>query len=489
MLSSVEVDRASPASWRQSRERERRAAADALAAELVECHDDLGQLFDTLARRVVELIGEGCVITTITSSGAELEPRVVLHADPVVDLAMQEVLAGERIRIGEGIAGTAAADRRSVVLNDLPPETLADATPDRFSPFARDHPMLALMIVPLVASGELLGTLGVMRTTSTAPYEVEDLRLLRALAGRAAETIVRARRRSTLDPDDHEAIYEHHLDGLLVATPDGTVLAANPAACTALRLPEHVLVGVGLDTLFEVSDGDLPTALADLAAVGQARSELAMRRADGTTFVAAVWSNVYVTAAGSARTCVGFRDVGAEVAEREAARIRLAELEQAADRDPLTGLWNRRGFGVAAEQALARADREGSASQLVFLDIDRLKQINDGGGHAVGDAVIVAVADAITAAVRAADVACRLGGDEFLVLAVGTTDEEVQAVVQRIDRALTDASVDSTAITVTAGTAGRPPGDTRSLQDLIDEADRSMYQRKVLRRLSRQEEH
>ena len=254
-------------------------------------------------------------------------------------------------------------------------------TPPQYAAFVRDHPLRAMMVAPLVASGQLVGTLGSIRTSSDEPYSSDDLRLLEALADRAALALDEGiSGPHAIGAADFEAIYRHNLDGVLLTTPDGHLLAANPAACSILGLSEREIVDGGRDAIVVADDPRLVRAIEERGRGGHARAEFAMRRGDGTTFIADVSSTIYTTPDRKVRAVVIFRDVTERVAARELTMAKVAELEQAADRDPLTGLWNRRGFSVAAEQALASADRQGTVCQLVFVDVDSLKTINDTRG-------------------------------------------------------------------------------------------------------------
>lgn len=456
---------------------------DEFWASLVAVANDVPALLRLIADRVVEALGDGCVITTIDPGGELLEPQAVRHVDPVVEAAMAAVLHQEPMRVGEGIAGSVAADQRPVMLNDLPPSTVAETTPARFLPFVRDHPMRAIAIVPLVVAGELLGTLGSIRTEAGHPYTPDDLRLLEGLAHQAslamAEALTGPR---SIGVADYEAIFHHNLDGVLFSTPDGHMLAANPAACVLLGRTQREIVDSTREDLVEGDDPRLARALQERATTGRVRTELNMRRADGSTFPADVSSTIYTAQHGKVRTVIIFRDITVEVAARQAAEARLDELSQAADRDPLTGLWNRRGFAVAGAHALAEADRHGLVSQLVFLDLDGLKAINDEHGHAAGDTAIRAVASAIERALREVDVACRFGGDEFVLLAVGTPTHAVGPLIDRIDAQLLRATLPMP-IQFSVGVVERPPHGGSDLDELIDSADRDMYQHKVLRRL------
>jgi diguanylate cyclase (GGDEF)-like protein/PAS domain S-box-containing protein len=452
--------------------------------ELVERHHDLPALLRLITERVVSVLGDGCVLTTVSADGMSLTPSSISHTDPTVAAAMRAVLSTDEMRIGEGIAGTVAADRRPVIMNDLPPQQVAETTPARFMPFVRDHPMRALMIAPLIANGELLGTIGAVRTSSDAPYTPADLALLEALAERAALAIADALAGPrTIGAADFEAIYRYNLDGVLITTPDGHILAANPAACEILGRTEVEIIRSGREGVVVVDDPRLQLALAERAATGRSRAELFLSRGDGTTFPADVSSTIFTTPDQKVRTVIIFRDVSGEVAARESARAKVEELEHTVNRDALTGLLNRRGFALAASQALAAEDRSQSTAHVLFLDVDRLKGINDELGHRAGDAAIVAMASAIDRSIRDVDVACRLSGDEFVVLLVDTARPGADRVVERIRKELADDPDAPAGTGFTAGVMERPPLSETSLDELIDIADHDMYRHKVVKRL------
>ena len=102
--------------------------------------------------------------------------------------------------------------------------------------------------------------------------------------------------------------------------------------------------------------------------------------------------------------------------ELERNNARIHDLEKLADRDPLAPVANRRAFLHELERFNALAERYGTPSSVIYFDVNGMKEINDRFGHGAGDRVIVAVADALLANVRASDVVGRLGGDEFGVI-------------------------------------------------------------------------
>ncbi len=162
-------------------------------------------------------------------------------------------------------------------------------------------------------------------------------------------------------------------------------------------------------------------------------------------------------------------------------RMLQARLSEQAHRDPLTGLYNRRYLDATLQRELARCQREGLPLSLVLVDLDHFKQINDRWGHPVGDQVLCQLADRLSAQARLADVACRYGGEEFLVLLPGMPAE---VALQRAEgwRAGFAASrvqhgAASIHATLSAGVATYPQ-DGSSPQALIGAADRALYQAK-----------
>src|SRR5713226_10469939 len=100
----------------------------------------------------------------------------------------------------------------------------------------------------------------------------------------------------------------------------------------------------------------------------------------------------------------------------------LAEMGDLALVDELTGLYNRRGFMAIAERQLKVGRRSGKGMLLFFIDVDDLKQINDSYGHAEGDRVLKHITEALEKTFRDSDVIARMGGDEFVVLAIEASD-------------------------------------------------------------------
>jgi diguanylate cyclase (GGDEF)-like protein len=153
----------------------------------------------------------------------------------------------------------------------------------------------------------------------------------------------------------------------------------------------------------------------------------------------------------------------------------VERLRTLAEQDPLTRLPNRRVFMRDLEREVERARRYGHPLSLVIGDVDRFKAINDTYGHPAGDDALCAVAETLTAGLRAADGAYRLGGDEFALLLPETTREEAAAVVRRLDSAFRATAPGPFAqLKMSCGFATHPAHGADA-ETLIRQADAALY--------------
>lgn len=156
----------------------------------------------------------------------------------------------------------------------------------------------------------------------------------------------------------------------------------------------------------------------------------------------------------------------------------LAELAQ---RDPLTGLANRRFAFELIERGIAYISRKKSTYAVVMTDLDRFKSVNDTYGHQAGDNVIVNFAKIIMSEVRDYDVSCRYGGEEFMLFLPDTNTKQAEEVANRIRLALAKDVINfnGNAIIVTAsfGVAGGNGND--DFDSILNKADKTLYQAKI----------
>jgi diguanylate cyclase (GGDEF)-like protein len=154
---------------------------------------------------------------------------------------------------------------------------------------------------------------------------------------------------------------------------------------------------------------------------------------------------------------------------------------ESARRDPLTGLGNRQAYDMAIQREIRLARRLRTPLSLIVIDIDKFKRINDTHGHVSGDRVLRKLADVIRESVRLTDIACRYGGEEFVILLPGTHSEGAALLAERVRKTASEVvcmSVASEALrfTVSLGIASLYESD--SAQDLLDRADHAMYEGK-----------
>jgi diguanylate cyclase (GGDEF)-like protein len=139
---------------------------------------------------------------------------------------------------------------------------------------------------------------------------------------------------------------------------------------------------------------------------------------------------------------------------------RFREARQLADLDALTGLHNRRYFHETLARESARAHRYGRKLSLVVFDLDDFKDVNDRIGHLAGDAVLAEAAERIRAVTRSADVACRVGGDEFAVIVPESGIEQAGQLFTRVQSALSGRPIGRAGrLHISAGLAELAPDD------------------------------
>lgn len=166
-------------------------------------------------------------------------------------------------------------------------------------------------------------------------------------------------------------------------------------------------------------------------------------------------------------------------AELQEANFKLGQLAQ---RDPLTGLLNRRGLDAVFKSALAVAHRSGRPLAVAMVDIDHFKRINDLHGHEVGDTVLVALARLIKKRVRQADVVARFGGEEFVVVLPDTDLDGAEQLGQLlVQAAAAHEKPPYGSVTISVGVA-EASGEATDLTELLQRADAAMYRAKHLGR-------
>ena len=162
----------------------------------------------------------------------------------------------------------------------------------------------------------------------------------------------------------------------------------------------------------------------------------------------------------------------------------IDSLVELSSRDALTGLSNRRTFGLALAREIDRVARSGEPALMLSLDIDHFKRVNDEHGHPAGDLAIRAVAEILVETVRPMDLVARVGGEEFAIILPNCAAHFGEAVAERIRRRVQATPVRGSAgqdlhITVSVGGAYAPPWVRSTPALWLSRADHQLYRAKA----------
>ncbi len=158
----------------------------------------------------------------------------------------------------------------------------------------------------------------------------------------------------------------------------------------------------------------------------------------------------------------------------------ISKLEHSADTDPLVPVKNRRAFIREIERAQTVASRYDIPSCVIFFDLNKFKEINDFYGHGIGDELLIKIGKGLKASVRDSDIVARLGGDEFGVILFKTDEQFAQTKAVILARQITKQRIvmPDGEISLTAAWGTSPCRPDNSVQQILDRADRAMYQNK-----------
>ncbi len=274
-------------------------------------------------------------------------------------------------------------------------------------------------------------------------------------------------------------VFEASSESILILDAERHVLTANQAFSRATGWDVAEVVGLTPDFLYtERHDQRFYEALWQAAVIrGSWQGELWLKRKTGDAYPTWLVANVVRSADGRITHLVA---AAVDISEHKANEARIHHL---AHHDVLTDLPNRSLCMERLRMAVDQAGRSGGHVAVVFLDLDRFKNINDSMGHHVGDALLRSVAQRLLQAVRAGDTVSRLGGDEFVVVLCDVADvaEIAHIVNDRMVPLIRQAhAVEGVelAVSCSAGIAVFPQ-DGRDVDHLMRHADAAMYQAKA----------
>jgi diguanylate cyclase (GGDEF)-like protein/PAS domain S-box-containing protein len=298
--------------------------------------------------------------------------------------------------------------------------------------------------------------------------------------GEAIITMTKDLIKTTVSKDYVDSILHNMNDSLIVTSMNFHIRNVNLATLNLLGYDSDELIGRHINTIFRgplnrVQDCDTFDNADKLDFHSSGKNEKSFYSKDGQ--IIPVLLSTALLKNGDIEN-QGFVYVAKDITERKKTEEKL---EQMALYDFLTGLANRVSFNDRLEQALRKARRQNSQTGLMFIDLDRFKEINDTLGHDSGDALLKKVAEWLQKSVRECDTVARLGGDEFAIILENINDH--QDATNTADRILT-------AFTTPVRYDGKEfftspsigiavyPGDAAKAEDLLKYADLAMYQAK-----------
>ncbi|GLI38732.1 diguanylate cyclase [Geobacter hydrogenophilus] len=261
-------------------------------------------------------------------------------------------------------------------------------------------------------------------------------------------------------------------DSLVILSTDWTIISVNPALCTLLGYGEKELLGSPFGQIV-AGGAEERELLREMAERGQVpERELIYLARDGAAIPVSVSGAVMRSPTGEV---VGIVCIAHDISERKRSE---EEIRRLAFYDPLTRLPNRSLFQDKLTQAIQRSRTDGGMIALLFLDLDRFKDINDTLGHAYGDQLLLAVADRLGGNLRSTEFLARLGGDEFVFLVTGLRDKRsVGSLAHSILELLnTPFEIDDKELFISTSIGiALSPGDGDDGDTLLTHADMALY--------------
>lgn len=456
----------------------------ALAQDITEIK--IAQLREHARGEVLELLAKGAplgqVLSAIALSVEQENPAAIcgiqllddtgthmkFGAGPSLPAFYNEAIHGLKVGIGVGSCGTALASGERVVVEDI-------QTHPYWAPYreiTQRAGLAACWSNPIVASnGKVIGSFAIYHRHPSAPSQ-RDIELIEHSTHLAGIAIERSLTGEAMQLAS--LVYQNSAEGMLVTDAENRIIAINPAFTS--------VTGYTLEEVQGRDPGMLSSGRQDHAFylamwnaiknTGQWQGEIWNRRKDGSEYAEWLTINTIYSEDGAVHRRVA---LFSDITERKQAE---ALIWNQANYDNLTQLPNRRLFNDRLEQELKKAHRDKRLLGLLFIDLDRFKEVNDTLGHHMGDELLVQAAKRIQGCLRESDSVARLGGDEFTVILPELTDiSDIGQIAQNIIDAMNRPfllGADQAYISASVGITVYPE-DAQNVENLLKNADQAMY--------------
>jgi diguanylate cyclase (GGDEF)-like protein/PAS domain S-box-containing protein len=444
----------------QRRERSRNQVLEMLSSEV-----SLEEILDTIIQEVERDYPEMlCTILLADEDGK----RLLFGAAPSLPESFDLYVHG--LEIGHGVAssGTAAFTGKRIIAEDL----LTHPYWRQFRDKAEVAGLRSCWSEPVFCSnGRLLGTFAVYHRTPHVPDE-QELYAVEHAVKLAAISIERNQTGKALRLA--ASIYQNTSEAMMITDEENLIVAINPAFSEVTGYDAEEVIGKDPGMLASgTHDEEFFQELWNtLNSNGEWRGEIWNRRKNGDEYVEWLTINTIYDAQGKVHRRVS---LFSDITERKKAD---AMIWRQANYDTLTQLPNRRLFTDRLEQGIKVASRENQKLALLFIDLDRFKEVNDTLGHHMGDQLLMEAAQRIRSCVRESDTVARLGGDEFTVILnelhdvshIGVVSEKIIETLAKPFQLQDDHVFVSASVGVTVY-----PEDDVSAEELLKNADQAMF--------------
>lgn len=343
----------------------------------------------------------------------------------------------------------------------------AHALPEEERFLLKSHDTVNLVIVPLMIDHEWWGSMVIERCFDAESTSSQELGSLMAIGRTLSVAIDREQTGKHLKLA--KIAFDSTTEGIMIVNPSGELVGINQGFTLITGFDEPEVLGTKPQIFRQRPRG----LFGALKRHGKWSGEIENVRKSGESYTE--WMTI-TAVRNHANAITNYVGVFADITEMKRSQMQLNSL---VNHDPLTGLPNRRLINHLFTHAIQRANRNDQQAAVLFIDLDRFKNINDSLGHYTGDQLLLGVTERIRASLRESDIVGRLGGDEFIVLLENLhskTDasNKAQDILDALRR---EFMIDHHEIFVGASIGiSMYPQDANDVEGLIKAADLAMYQ-------------
>ena len=393
-----------------------------------------------------------------------------LGAAPTLPDFYNAAIDGLSVGVGVGSCGTAVATGQRVIAGDIANHPYWA----NYKDMAKRAGLGSCWSEPILSGAKtVLGSFAIYQRAPALP-EAHELGLIDMAAQLCAIAI--ERKNTDLELQLKARVFEQGNEAIVITDSQQQIVRVNHAFSRITGYSEAEAVGRNPSMVSSGrQDADFYRAMwASLEADDHWQGEMWNRRKDGSDYPEWLSISVLRNRSGEVINYVG---IATDITQRKEDE---AQIRQLVNYDPLTGLPNRRLLQDRVKSALSQAQRAHQSLALMFVDLDRFKNVNDSLGHHVGDELLIQVARRLEDVLREQDTVCRLGGDEFVILCPDTDALGAAHVAAKLLESVGSRFLlaqQELAVTFSIGVA-MYPGDGESFEALSMRADTAMYRAK-----------